>query len=366
MSMIDFLKKHEKVLGSGRDSHGKVLHSLKVKLEELHSMKPNYQEIADEIYGRLEKENLIFSSDEDLKLGDEVLGIGKYVRESIEGLKGKVADLAPHGKIGIEWERRIYGGHDCRGRAKLGHGLYMDISKLKKVSEKPEIKSRKDYDDFLESMLDKNRGEYLDYDDKDFKIGDEVEFHVKDLKGKIGVIVDRPQTGIGYYVDIGGKSCLADAFEIAKVKKRKTDIIVGDEVEVVNAPNDYTVKDGSWGHVIRVYTSAMFGKLYEVKFEEVKPKRRVKSSISIEKKHLRLKCNIDKKTRERINLAIKNVEEDFELPEFENKAYDLSQGISDLLEKEIISVDEMKEYFTSDILTDLELNYDEELEELLK
>lgn len=386
MSMIEFIKKHEKVLqkeDSGKDSYRRKLVSLEKKIEDLASLKPDYQKIANEICKKLKEKNLLPEIDDEIKVGDRVTGMGDNSQFAFARLEGSVLGILDPQEYPqnycVEWDKNIDSGSSCDGKGKWGYCNYLNRKGLTKVDslKKTTVNSRKDYNDFLESIFEENEEEYLDYDDKDFGKGDvvEVEFDfeleyfglAKGSKVRRGAIINKVELGLGssihYNVNIDGEERLTSLDDIiAKVKKRK--INVGDEVEVVNAPDRYIVKDDSWGHVVEIRNSFDYGVLYFINFEDIRPEGRKGSQlISIEKEFLRLKGNIDKETERKINLVIKNVGEDFELPEFEDKAYELSKEILQLSEKRILPEEKADKYLSLDIFASLD-SRDKKLDKL--
>lgn len=66
----------------------------------------------------------------DVHIGDRVIMVRKFEDYGAEpGDIGTVCDYFGAGLPGIDFDRNI-GEHDCCGRAKMGHGLYVDFGCL--------------------------------------------------------------------------------------------------------------------------------------------------------------------------------------------------------------------------------------------
>lgn len=353
MGMIDFVKKHEKVLQ--REDPGKAaLASLKERIEELKSSHPDYQKVADEIYDKLEREDLIAKADDEIRVDDEVIAVGYSTNGvKVEGMRGEVVSCIP--------SRDLY-------EVELD-GLYCWLPKgnLTKVnvSQKPEIIDKRSYDNFLSTVkkvVKRSFEEYVDYDDKDFKEGDEVitivEFPMVE-KGTRGLIKTKVEDHRNSYVlDTATEGSHFYAESLAKVKKRpkQRKIKVGDKVEVVNTLlSTQPTKEGSWGYVTRISES---GKC-KLKFEHLITDFPRYSAEWISPVYLRVKDYEENVIHE----IITNIEEEFGLSAYEDKKSEISNEISKLAERGI-SFSELKEY--SDILEITNPEEDQELEELLQ
>lgn len=368
MSIMDFIKKHEKLLQ--RDDPGKAaLASLKRRLEELQAFKPDYQQVANRIYHELKERDFPpeVAGNKVLKLGDKVIGVGEYGGKEIDGLKGKVVEISRDKHYyGVEWEKNI-GGHNCRGRAKVGYGWRTPSGNLRRIFQKPNIGSRKDYDEFLNKLKDESLDESLDHDDKDFKLGDEVELqcNIKDSWGETFARAGERGTIAGpcaqvYHVLINGKEHHVDPQDMAKVRKieKNQKFKVRDEVEIVNVPTHSLIHEGSRGKISRVSGEEIDVEFHYLNGREVADPKQ--ESYWIQSEYLRRISKDMKPVME----VIKSVEEEFALPEYENRRLKLNNEISDLLEREIISIDDLNEY--PGILEIADEEEDQELEGLLK
>lgn len=236
MTMIDFIKKHEKVLQ--RDPNEAAIASLKTKLEELQSLQPDYQQIADRIYSELKEKDLLpqFDNDGGIKVGDEVIGIGTYRRRDLDGLRGKIVGVQTLRNEGtfyaVEWERKVNLGHDCDGTAKDGYGLYVNEKSFRKdnLLQKPRVSRREDYDTFLnkleKAVKREPHEEYLDPDEDNYLEGDEVELLVDFVaakKGERGTIKRKSSGGCEVIFSKSIPIFVYDE-EMARVKKRKSQV----------------------------------------------------------------------------------------------------------------------------------------------
>lgn len=374
MSMIDFIKKHENVLSTDRDNYRRKFASLKKRLEELQSLQPDYQSIADRIYDKLGKENLsVIDAEDEIKVEDEVIGIGQYGYRKVQGLKGRVVEIVSgivrsggRALYSVEWEKRIEGGYSFKGKAKDGYGWPVQKENLRKVSVKPKITSRKDYDHFLKRIPDSE--EYLDYDDKDFKRGDVIELTTdlmafgvfEKAKGERGII-NRQNNDLSD-CDVYLNDCYYNVSpnEMAKVKKRE--FTVGDIVEIKeDKVEDCGVK--GWGRVKEMESLNALIAYEEFQFinDEIKDEYDYREGEPLEA----WAFEGEFRHKDRSNL-IETIEEEFNLSEYEEKRLDLVNEISEFVQKEKISYEELLKYFAGDVIAELELNYDEELEDLLK
>lgn len=374
MGLIDFVKKHEKLLQGSRDNYRKKFVSLKERIEELQSIQPDYQKIADRLYGRLQDKKLLLEVDEELKVGDQVIGIGEYDDVNVDGLMGRIVKKKKY-IYGVEWEKKILpDGHNCDGKAKQGYGWFVKEKNLKKRPAKPKITTKNDYDEFLSTLKIRSISEYedyVDYEDKDFKEGDKVML-LADLNFSFS---GEPRLKKGTQARIGvcssnecdlifdnGKKYYTFHNNIAKVKQRKKlrGFKEGNEVEL---REDVERKIGikGWGYVRNVSAFEVIVDFQEryVFRDGVEEEDNFPQAMRVSKKYL--------KHREKIyNLKeiIRQVEAGFNLREYDSKRLALADEISELIEKEIISSDEI-----NDLVGELSLFqdlHDEELEELLE
>lgn len=168
MSMIDFLQRHEKII-----QENCTYPVLKVRLENMLSNQPDYQRIADNIYEEIAKKELFPEDDTKLKVGDEVVGQGKFW-EKVKGIRGRIVKI--RGFIyDVEWNRKVVKGHSCHGLAKEGHGLHTQKKSITKANtlETPQVENKKDYENFLNNLFESVKGkEYLDHGDRNFQEGE--------------------------------------------------------------------------------------------------------------------------------------------------------------------------------------------------
>ncbi len=153
MAIHDYVR----LMREQREEREKQREKVLLELEERirgYVQEPDYTSMAKEI---VRKSNL---DEEEIKVGDEVVGVGEYGR-TLDGLRGKVVHI--HLIAGpiycVEWEKHI-GGIDCSGRAKEGHGWNVPTSHLKKRGLKETLDetllgSREEYGAFLRNAEDK-------------------------------------------------------------------------------------------------------------------------------------------------------------------------------------------------------------------
>lgn len=72
----------------------------------------------------------------EFKVGDRVRLIGLY--EHLIGELGTVVGIDGGYSVSVEFDKNI-GAHDCNGRSKLGHGLYITPNSLELVETKKEV-----------------------------------------------------------------------------------------------------------------------------------------------------------------------------------------------------------------------------------
>lgn len=373
MSMIEFIKRHEKVLqDSGRDNYRKKLASLRERLEELQSMQPDYQKIADEIYKTLQKENLIPEFDKRIRAGDEVVAVDSFAGKVVRGMKGRVVKINLDHYV-VQWEKNI-GGSTCGGLTKEGHGWRVYREKIEKVNplQKPEITTKNGYDEFLAKLKtivkDETRlEEYLDYEDKQFRRGEQVEL-LEELggfnEGQRGFIEVKEDSF--YSVAFDGVEINVYSGDMAKVKKKERGIEVGDKVEVVNAPQWYDTQNGSWGYVTKVgkgWTGTKTVTECEIKLEHlINTGGQTYPTTNIDDQYLRvLRDELPSEAKE----LVAEIEEKFALRGYETKLQEINNEISKLIEEDVIDEDDL--HGLLEPYADLEFLdlHDKELEELL-
>lgn len=240
MSMIEFIKRHENVLHKPSVS----VDSLTEKLEKLKSMQPDYQKIVDRIHARLDEEGLLPKVDDEIRVGDEVIGYGNSYTILINGLKGKVLDILDLTKFinsyGVEFDEYIHSGSDCKGKGKMGYCFYVDRKSLIKIDpwKKPNIYSREDYSKFLDKFSESAKQKslsHLNLNAKDFQVGEEVELlrdynitkNLKYKKGRRGIVREIYQRIERFSVSFDGRPLPVGRDTIAKVKQQ---LELGDKV----------------------------------------------------------------------------------------------------------------------------------------
>lgn len=366
MSMIEFLEKHEKLLQGDRGNYRKNLASLKLRLEELQSTQPDYQRIADRINQRLEEEEWRSKINQRLKVGDEVIGIGSDLFGwDIDGLKGRVVCLPTMSNdYAVEWVEEIPGGHECDGKAMYGFGCCVDKNYLKKVDPIQNITSKKDYDDFINDLIDLiTNQEYLDMDDYNFEEGDKVEITGVTSGFSIG---DRVTLGthcfIGFHVENEGSEYHIASRNMAKVKKRERELQVGDIIETVDMPLHYGIKDGRRGEIVGFREHDVRVKFPYLVGEDKTIEEKINRIIYCD--YLRL---VETKEERELKQIINAIESEFDLLEYENRRLELADETLELLYERKISYEDIED-FALDIIADLGLNPgdDKELEDLLK
>lgn len=332
MSMIDFLEKHGEVL---QDSLSET-NSLKSKLEELQSSQLDYQGMADKIYDLLEKEDLLPRVDSKIKVGDEIIGVGEYDSENLEGRKGKVDYISPGRQYRVLWEELEF-----RGYLSKNAFLSVDAKNVKKdiFLRKPKIFDQKSYNDFISEL----RGgvgpweEYLDSEDIYFREGQLVELKsgiYGPKRGDRGLVIKRHEELYKYYVDLNGEEYSINPADMAKIKRRTIgEIKVGDKVEVFNVPKHASIREGSRGEVRRNGENKVL-----VRFKLLNGKKVSRADDPtdfIERNYLRI---IRENEEDRIQEVIKNVEEEFNYSGYLRRRKEVIIEVKELAKK-IVSSD---------------------------
>lgn len=203
-----------------------------------------------------------------LKVGQRVRCIKDFGTRVVVGDEGEVVKIGGLPPIGVKWERRISGGHDCYGKCEDGFGYYVNDENLEVIEEGLKIGDRVEVVEGSRytSMKVGCRGVIMVISNGYPNVGIKFDNKFNNGHDLDGLCED----GYGYWVNEDRLAKIEDGKvedEVMVVEIEREKFEVGDRVECVE--NFEAVKVGFKGTIVEIEDDiSCLGIKFDKKFED--------------------------------------------------------------------------------------------------